>query len=277
MDLSGINLDDCLRVANEAALIAGSIMLKCIQEQSSLHIQEKSNEVDLVSQYDKQCEDEVRACLKKYTPNYVIIGEESYKPEDLEHFTRDVPTWIVDPIDGTTSFVHRSFDCCVSIGLALRGVPILGVIHVPMMNETYTAITGRGAFCNGKPLRVSGHKTLPGALISIHYSSNRSEERIDTVQKIAKELLKGPVHALRMMGSAALDMAGVASGRLDGYIHRGVSCWDIAAGTVLIREAGGFVADFTMGGLDMKKKELVCAGSEDLALLLNNIGLKYKY
>eukprot|EP00759_Apiculatamorpha_spiralis_P054135 PhF_6_TR6843/c0_g1_i1/m.9854/K01092/E3.1.3.25, IMPA, suhB; myo-inositol-1(or 4)-monophosphatase len=282
MSIEAIDYDACLAVAVAAAQEAGALILKCMTERRDLTIDSKATAVDMVTQYDKACEDLVREKLTTFQPAYKIIGEETSKPDEIQTLVspgtaNQVPTWIVDPIDGTTSFIHSAFDCCVSIGLAVKGECVLGVVFIPKLNELYTAIKGRGAFLNTTTrLTVSGLKTVPGSLISMHYTYDRSDERIDKTNLMARELLNAPCHGIRMMGSAAMDMCSVAVGRLDLYFEKGVWAWDVCAGAVILREAGGVATDFGGEKLDLTSREIVAAASTELRDVACKLVKKYE-
>eukprot|EP00760_Papus_ankaliazontas_P024280 PhM_4_TR219/c0_g1_i1/m.43287 len=266
---TSLDYDALLQATQEAATAAGCLMLECKDKARTREttFETKANVNDLVTQYDRACEDVVRAVLLKATPTYSIVGEETYSGAvDDDTVESAGPVWVVDPIDGTTSFVHNSFDCCVSIGLCVDGEPVLGVVHNPNMKETFTAVRGQGAFLNGEPIHVSGHNSVSGALLAVHYSTDRSDASIETTQRLMKTLLQTPCHALRTMGSAAMDMCGVACGRLDGYLERPISSWDICAGAVIVREAGGLVAALDGGALSLRKDKcsVLCSSSAAL-------------
>ena len=271
--------DACVAVATHAAQEAGKLMLVCMKECRSIDIENKSSETDLVTQYDKACEDLVRGILSTFNTSYQLIGEETYTAADALKLSPDneTPVWVVDPIDGTTSFIHRSFDCSVSIALVVRGQPVVGVVHIPVLNETFTAIAGRGAFCNGERVKVSSATTLRGSLISVHFPVDRSDERLGVTYAVAKDLLQAPCHGIRCMGSAAMDMCGVAMGRLDAYLERGIWSWDVAAGTVIVREAGGIVTDMCGGEIDLVSRKVLCSSSKDLADAITVIVVKNNY
>jgi len=278
-----LNYDSLLEIALHAAKEAGKLMLQCVNELHTLHIDKKSSENDLVTQYDKACENLVRSLLAKdvsLTQGFLMIGEETYTPENdcMLDPSNEKPVWVIDPIDGTTSFVHKSFDCCVSIGLVERGEPVLGVVHIPFMNETFTAIKGRGAFRNGEKIHVAGNaKTIQGSLISVHHPTDRSEERLRATLGVMHDLLTASCHGLRTMGSAAMDMCGVAMGRLDAYVERGIWSWDISAGAIIVREAGGVVVDFEVTPLILTNRKVLCAASMELVQEIKVFVLKNKY
>ena len=249
-----INLDNVLDAAVRASKVAGGIILTSLRERHQAHVarrrggasddalglEEKSSPADLVTKYDKQCEEVILQLLTSQFPKFDIVSEEMHS----ERVLTDRPTWIIDPIDGTTSFVHGLFDCCVSIGMTYQKEPLVGVVFVPALNELFTAIKGRGAFLNGQPISVSGCTDIRKSLVCTHIPYNRHVSAIQAVLDVNKELaVQYQVHGIRSYGSCAMDMCSVACGRLDLYFEVGVQLWDMAAATVIVREAGGIVTN----------------------------------
>ena len=275
--LTPAELDLALAAAFEAAAAAAKLIDECIELRSTLEIEEKSSSSDLVTQYDKQCEATVIKILLERTPTFDIVSEETRSDVPLGNR----PTWIVDPIDGTTGFVHGSFDCCVSIGLTVNKKSVLGVVNVPRLSEIFHAVLGRGAFRNGKQIRTSACKVIHKAVVCTHTAYNRSEESVTAIMSINREIAMRRVHALRSYGSAALDMCSVACGRIDLYFEVGIQAWDMAAGAIIVREAGGYVHNITsaedLHELDMTSKAMVCSTSKELSDLAVEMSAKYDY
>src|SRR6202008_4894115 len=192
---------------------------------------------NFVSAADRRAEETLYAELSKARPNYGFLGEEGGRREgtDATH------TWIVDPLDGTTNFLHGIPQFAISIGLERSGSIVAGVIYNPVTDELFVAERGKGAFLNDRRLRVAARKLLADSVIACglpHLGRGDLElglRELGAVQDI--------VAGLRRFGAAALDLAYVAAGRLDGYWEQNVSPWDMAPGIVLVREAGGFVTD----------------------------------
>ncbi|KEG12774.1 myo-inositol-1(or 4)-monophosphatase 1 [Trypanosoma grayi] len=276
MPISDAELDVALELALRAAHVAASIIDKAIEERGStlLDISAKDNPVDLVTQYDKQCEEEVLAILRTGAPHYEILSEETHSDTVLG----DEPTWIVDPIDGTTSFIHGLFDCSVSIALAVDKQPVLGVVSAPRLQEVFSAVRGRGACCNGQRIHVSKRCSLQESVVFLHQAYNRSEAAVNSIIGIQKELACLPVHAIRNNGSAALDMCFVASGRAELYFEVGIQPWDIAAGAIIVREAGGVVHNIDdTESFDMMSRGFCCANSLELSKAGIELSKKYNY
>ncbi|KAI9637081.1 uncharacterized protein MKK02DRAFT_34123 [Dioszegia hungarica] len=208
----------------------------------------KLNSVDLVTEVDKAVQEFIEKAISEAYPEHKFIGEETYAGEKIT----DAPTWIIDPIDGTTNFIHGFPMVCTSIGLAHKGVPVVGVIYNPFMDQLYSAAKGRGAYLNqtqklpltgkAKPLLSLGH-----ALIGVEYGSNRLSpglpSKVRTFQTLAADVKEGGkmAHSLRSLGSAAINIAVVASGGLDMYWEIGCWPWDVTAGICILHEAGGAV------------------------------------
>ncbi|KAH7572643.1 hypothetical protein JRO89_XS04G0285000 [Xanthoceras sorbifolium] len=198
--------------------------------------------VDLVTETDKACEDLIFNHLKQHFPTHKFIGEETTAAYGVTELT-DEPTWIVDPLDGTTNFVHGFPFVCVSIGLAIGKIPAVGVVYNPIMDELFTGIRGQGAFLNGKPIKVSEKTELVNSLLATEAGTKRDKETLDaSTNRINSLLFK--VRSIRMSGSCALNLCGIACGRLDLFYELGFGGpWDVTAGIVIVQEAGGVVYD----------------------------------
>jgi len=235
-------------------IIEGSVAIQSASSKDS-DVIEKKNSVDLVTEYDVRVEELVKKELKTQYPTFQFIGEESYSVGHRPPLT-DEPTFCVDPIDGTTNFIHGFPYVCISIGLIYERRPILGVIYNPFLNQMYTGIKGQGSFLipglKLEPLRLplAPPKALPSlsqALIGIEWGSDRKLDSINAKGGSFSRLAGNPaqgvvggkmVHSLRSIGSAALNFAMVAGGGLDLYWEIGCWPWDVCAGIVIAEEAG---------------------------------------
>eukprot|EP00898_Chlorokybus_atmophyticus_P005155 jgi/Chlat1/5640/Chrsp369S00866 len=237
-------LDRCLEVAVAAAQQAGEVIAKAFN--AAKRVEEKASNVDLVTETDQQCETLVRKTLSDAFPDFEFIGEEE---SSKGGFTlTDKPTWMVDPLDGTTNFVHRFPFVCVSIGLAISKKAVVGVVYNPIMNELFTAVRGKGAFLNGQPIKVSAQTELGRALVATEIGIVRDEAAITATTNRIKALMLN-ARSIRCAGSCALNLSGIACGRLDAYYEFGIGGpWDAAAGAVILTEAGGDVIDPATGG-----------------------------
>ncbi len=226
-----------LNIAVKAARRAGAIINRASQDINSLTIKSK-NFNDFVSEVDVAAELEIINTLKDVYPTHGFLGEESGKTSHQSDFI-----WIIDPLDGTTNFLHNFPQYCVSIALQHKGEITQAVIYEPNRNDLYTATKGRGAFLNDKRIRVSKCNKLQDALIGTGFPF-RDLQYLDDYLSMFKSMLQ-KTSGIRRAGSAALDLAYVANGSLDGFWEIGLSPWDVAAGGLLIQEAGGMVSDFS--------------------------------
>jgi myo-inositol-1(or 4)-monophosphatase len=206
---------------------------------------------------DRRAEETLRAELGRARPGYGFLGEESGRHEgtDATH------AWIVDPLDGTTNFLHGIPQFAISIGLERSGTIVAGVIYNPVTDELYTAERGKGAFLNDRRLRVAARKLLADSVIACGLPHRGRGDLALGLKELGA--VQDQVAGLRRFGAAALDLAFVAAGRIDGYWERNLSLWDMAAGVIMVREAGGFVTDLD-GGNDMFGKRHIVAGNEPI-------------
>ncbi|WOK99700.1 inositol monophosphatase 3 [Canna indica] len=248
-------LAEFLAVAVDAAKSAGEIIRKGFYQ--TKHVEHKG-QVDLVTETDKACEELIFNHLKKYYPSHKFIGEETSAVFGTDELT-DEPTWIIDPVDGTTNFVHGFPFVCVSIGLAIGKVPTVGVVYNPIIGELFTGVLGQGSFLNGAPIKVSSQNELIKALLVTEVGTKRDKATVDaTTNRINKLLFK--VRSLRMGGSLALNLCGIACGRLDLCYEIGFGGpWDVAAGAVIIHEAGGLVFDPSGGDFDLMSRRIAAS------------------
>ena len=226
---------------------------------------------NFVSAADRRAEEVLRDALSKARPSYGFLGEEGGRV----HGTDDTHTWIVDPLDGTTNFLHGIPQFAISIGLERERALVAGVIYNPVTDELYTAERGKGAFLNRRRLRVASRRRLDDAVIACGLPHVGRGDLTQFRTEFAK--IQERVAGLRRFGAASLDLAWVAAGRFDGFWERDLSTWDMAAGVLLIREAGGFVTDID-GGDAMLERGHIVAGNETiqsaLLKLLNEAGRK---
>ncbi|MBO9667985.1 MAG: inositol monophosphatase [Bdellovibrio sp.] len=207
------------------------------------HIEEKF-QAGLVSEADKESERVISEHLKKNFPDIEFLGEESYAAGAKVQWESagSRGRWILDPLDGTTNYIHRFPIFCISLGLEINGQMQLAVIDVPMLRETYTAIRGEGAFVNGRPLSASKETVLKNALLATGFVAEH-EHVIAEQLKIFDNIVRKS-RGVRRPGAAAYDLAQVARGVFDGYWERNIQPWDAAAGILLVEEAGGVVTTY---------------------------------
>ena len=233
-----------LNVMTAAARKAGRPLVRDFNELENLQISMKGP-ADFVTHADKRTEHILIEELSKARPGYGFLGEEGGVVEGKDATHR----FIIDPIDGTTNFMHGVPHFAISIGLEREGKLIAGVVYNPVTDDLYTAEKGHGAYLNNRRLRVAGRKDLPQSLIATGLPWLGREDGMNRAMVETAAVL-GATSGIRRFGSASLDMAFVAAGRFDGFWERGLSPWDVAAGIVLVREAGGVVSDMD-GGADM--------------------------
>ncbi len=224
-----------VNVMVKAARAAGNVLLRNLNKLDAINVVEKDR-MDYASEVDEQAEQAVIKELRRAYPDAAFLGEEGGASG------RGRSVFVIDPLDGTSNYLHGFPHWCVSIALVENGEPQHAVIFDPLRNELFTASRGSGAVLNDKRIRVSERKGLDGAMLVTGFPP-RERERAPAQLECIRELLRD-AEDIRRTGSAALDLAYVACGRSDGYFEAGVKPWDIAAGVLLVREAGGRVCDF---------------------------------
>jgi myo-inositol-1(or 4)-monophosphatase len=245
-------LDSRLGFAVAAARRAGETALAYARDPASMAIEAKGVQ-DVVTAADKAVEKALRSEVAAAFPGDAMLGEEDGLTPGWD---RRAPLWIVDPIDGTANFARRLPLWCVSVGLLVDGDAALGVIHNPVAGETHAAARGRGATMNGQPIRVSRATTAGESRIGLGFSYRREH----SLHVAAVERLLARHCEYSRLGSGALGMAHVADGRFEGYFEPHINSWDVAAGLVIVREAGGYTNDFFAGdGLMRGNPILACA------------------
>lgn len=243
-----INLEQALQVALEACKLAATEIKQHFANQQKTFLT-KSTIIDMVTQTDKHVEELVTQHLQNAYPTHTIIGEECNTNTTL---SPNGYSWIIDPIDGTTNFVHRNPNVCTSIGLAYCGSIVMGVVHNPILDETFYAIKGKGsfqktAFTQQKFERniISTCKQVSESLLSSNYPYGRTEDILGLCEKKYAAFLRMGCHGIRGCGSAVINLCYVANGSLDAYFENGIQIWDMAAGKIIVEEAGGIVCDPT--------------------------------
>ncbi len=229
-----------LNIAQRAALAAGKIGIQFFEKRDKLTIEHKADR-SLVSQADMQMEMEIRHHIQAAFPNHAICGEEMGWEGNQQHDTY----WMIDPLDGTNNFLHGIAHFAISIAYVEQGKMTVGIVYDPIKNEIFTAARGRGARLNDRRLRVNTASRIDQSLLSTSFPVAHAN--------LHQQYLKGfnnlvfQTRQVRSLGSAALDLAYVACGRLDGFWSMGLKPWDIAAGSLLVTEAGGLVSDLSGG------------------------------
>jgi myo-inositol-1(or 4)-monophosphatase len=249
--LPASRLEQLLEVARTAAL-AGARPLK--EMFGALErVKQKGDAGNLVTEADLAAEAAVLAVLSDATPSFGVLAEESGRREG------DGPLeWCVDPLDGTTNYAHGFPVFCTSVGLLHQGRPLLGALVLPLLDQVFVAAPGLGAWCNDKRLRVSGCARLSDALLATGFAYDRIHRQDNNYAEFAWFTHRS--HGVRRAGAAAVDLAFVASGAVDGYWERGLAPWDLAAGVVLVEQAGGLVSGYQGEELELSGgRVLACA------------------
>ncbi|KAN0009316.1 hypothetical protein ACTFIU_006596 [Dictyostelium citrinum] len=252
--MENITLDQYLQSAVEVVKDIGPMILKNYNSRSKQI--EYKGAIDLVTDTDKAVEEHIIKTLTTKYPHTKILGEESTK--DGIYNWGNEPTWVIDPIDGTTNFVHRFPLFCVSIALSINKEIVVACLYAPVLDELFTATKGGGAFLNGESISVSSVEHLSQSIISTNVGYDRSDKGIEFMLTNFKNILKDNVQALRFSGTAAWEMASVSCGRVDSFYEWGIHPWDIAAASLLITEAGGVVVDPSGGKCDMESRKVLC-------------------
>jgi myo-inositol-1(or 4)-monophosphatase len=264
-----------LNTAVKAARRAGAIINRASLDLDLVQVTRKSHN-DFVTEVDKAAEAAVIETLLTAYPDHSILAEESGMTRGKAQTARGAPDdapdflWVIDPLDGTTNFIHGFPQYCVSIALAQRGLVTQGVVYDPTRNDLFTASKGRGAFLNDRRIRVSKRAKLADALIGTGFPS-REFERLDVYVKMFRFMTEHCA-GLRRPGAAALDLAYLAAGRLDGFFELGLKPWDIAAGSLLVTEAGGLVGDFQGDSGYLHKGDVLAATPKVFAQLVQHLG-----
>lgn len=242
-----------LTIAIRAARKAGNVAIKAYENPNSIEVDTKDSN-DFSTNADRAAEALIVETIKKAYPEHTIIAEESGLTKGSDSDTQ----WIIDPIDGTTNFIKNIPHFAVSIAIRIKGKTEVAVVYNPMSNEMFTAVRGQGAQLNGYRLRVSNAKDLEGSVLAMAFPY-KLKQYSDCYFTVLQKLFT-KCSDFRRSGSAALDLAYVAAGRLDGFFEIGLKPWDIAGGELILREAGGVMTDF-VGGNNYMVSGNVVAGN----------------
>jgi len=227
-----------VNIAAEAARQAGDIALRYRSRLEGIPVERKARH-DYVSDVDRACEQVIRDHIRKHHRDHAILGEEGGRSGDSDH------VWIIDPIDGTSNYLRGIPHFAISIALEIRGRIEAGVVYDPLREEMFTASRGQGAFLNNQRMRVSGRKELSTAVVATAFPFRK--RRLMAAYRGMFDAMFDKVEDFRRAGTASLDLAYVACGRLDGYWELSLKPWDLAAGALLVQEAGGVVMDVAGG------------------------------
>ena len=271
-------------------MVAGSNMIEYLEakgtiaeEKLDLGIEIKTNSTDFCTNIDIENEKLIIDGIRRKFPNHDIIGEESVGTNTIPTMKNSIPTWIIDPIDGTTNFATGLHSLtCVSIGYCIEGQPVLGVIYAPYTNELYIGVKGYGSYRNGVRIYqnpITSTKTLKNAIVCNEMGYTRDENELNTLFNAQKQIMLHDTHGckgFRQLGSGCLDLCYVASGRLDicyaGLCTEGWKPWDYCAGLIIVKEAGCYMESIydtdsnndNESSFDIYGKSVICAVSKDL-------------
>lgn len=251
--------DSYLQLAIDVAKAGGSVILKAIRQPKN--VQHKAA-VDLVTETDKEVEALIRTRILAAYPSHRFIGEEDSSELGYVSELTDEPTWMVDPVDGTTNFVHGFPFVCVSIGLAINRTVVVGVVYNPVLDELFTAVKGGGACLNGQRIHVSDTAELGKALIATEFGVFRDDESLSAIFDRLHRLVS-KARSIRCTGCCSANMCSVACGRVDGFFEIGFGgCWDVAAGSLIVHEAGGHLLDPSGSSFDIMSRRVLCTNSK---------------
>ncbi len=253
--LSHNDLKELVGIARRAAEAGGAQLTTHFGQLAS--IREKGRAGDLVTNADTAAEEAVLQLLSEASPGVAVLAEESGRRPGSAAAGSDLE-WCVDPLDGTTNYAHGYPLFATSVGLLWRGQPLLGALAVPRLNELFWAAPGHGCWCNERPLQVSPCQQLSDALLVTGFAYDRCQRLDNNYAEFA--WFTHRTHGVRRGGAAAVDLAYVASGQLDGYWERGLSPWDLAAGVVLVEQAGGIVTGYDGTPLELSSGRLIACG-----------------
>jgi myo-inositol-1(or 4)-monophosphatase len=269
--MSTTNLHPMINVAVKAARAAGAIINRAALDVESVRVSQKQAN-DFVTEVDQAAEAIIIETLLTAYPGHGIWAEESGK----EHGAQDSEyVWIIDPLDGTTNFIHGLPTYCVSIALAVKGKIEQAVVYDPTRNDLFTATKGRGAYMNNRRIRVAKRTELKGCLISTGFPY-RPDDDLNTYLRLMGEMIQRTA-GLRRPGAAALDLAYVAAGYTDGFFELGLQPWDVAAGSLLITEAGGLVGNFSGESNFLEQRECMAGNPRIYGQMVAILGKYSKF
>ena len=264
MTQSASELQIFLDIATESVLAAGAVLK---ERWGKLNDVREKGPGDLVTEADKLAEEQVLRVLKRHLPDHQILAEESGALGNAE----SKYLWAIDPLDGTTNYAHGLPLAATSVGLMIDGLPAVGAVYNPFSDELFQAATGLGATRNRRPIQVSQTKELSKSLLITGFAYDRRETKDNNYAEFCH--LTHLTQGVRRLGCASMDLAGVACGRLDGYWERGIQPWDMAAGIVLVREAGGKVTSYDNSPLNIPSGRILATNNlihDELSQALGN-------
>jgi len=261
MTNEAVDLDKCFEFVSSLVQKAGELIETRFN--SNKNVQLKTCDKDLVTETDQEVEDLFINGLTAEFPTHSFFGEETYAKGEKTEFT-DSPIWVIDPVDGTMNFVHSFPHTCISIALLVNKIPEIGIVYNPVLKQLFTARKGKGAFFNGNKINASGLTDIGKALVVTEFGTSNDPKRLDVTLENMRKIIE-VAHGIRALGSAALNLCMVAMGAADVNFEYGLHAWDMAAGDLIVREAGGVTMDPSGGPLDFLSRRVLAAGSKELA------------
>jgi myo-inositol-1(or 4)-monophosphatase len=250
-----------LKVAIEAAKEAGKFLKYSVGKAKNIETK-KGEERNLVTEIDRGAEERIITIVKRHFPHHAILAEESGASESSADYK-----WVIDPLDGTTNFLHGLPIFCVTIAIEYKGEVVAGVVYDPNLDELFTAERGSGAYLNGRRMKVSSSSDLISSLLVTGFPYDIAQNPDNAVEHFVNFLMEG--QGIRRLGSAALDLSYVAAGRLDGFWEVNLHPWDMAAGVLFVREAGGMVTDFAGATSTIYNKQVLASNGKIHTPMLN--------
>jgi myo-inositol-1(or 4)-monophosphatase len=226
------------QTAIDAAVAGGKVLQSYYNKNIAVDFK---SEIDPVTDADRASQEAIFKRIKKSFPGHAVLGEEGKQQDESSEYR-----WIVDPLDGTVNFIHNLPLFSVSVALMHNGEVVAGVVHAPLMRETFVAQKGAGAYCNGKRIAVSDKSTLLKSLVVTGFAYTVHSKPGTVMERFARVV--GKAQGVRRFGSAAIDLSYVAAGRFEAFWEEGLGAWDVAAGALIVQEAGGLVTDFDNKG-----------------------------
>ncbi|WP_428910758.1 inositol monophosphatase family protein [Niallia sp. Krafla_26] len=238
-----------------------------------IHMKEKINQSDLVTEVDVKIEEYLCGLIREDYPSHWILSEEDSHKEHINNLIQPPEGygWIIDPIDGTTNFIHRIPHFAISVGIVKDGFPVCGVVYNPLKKDLYSAQINGGAFLNGERIQVGAEKEISESLLATGFPAYDWKPNSDLMKHIEK--IVGKARSIRIIGAASLDLCMVATGALTGFFHDGLHPWDVAAGIIILQEAGGLVTNREGNEYQLGEHTLVASNKrihEALVSVLNN-------
>ncbi|MCH2127567.1 MAG: inositol monophosphatase [Pirellulaceae bacterium] len=257
-------MHDLAKVCEESARLAGKVLLDW---RGRFLVQEKGR-FDLVTEADVAAQKAIHGHIRASFPEHGFLGEEDTGAGNFENLPQQGYCWVVDPLDGTTNYVHGLKNYCTSVALCLDREVIVGAVFAPESNDCYTAIRNQGAWLNGDPIQVSGIQSLSESLVACGFAPGVTADSVEA--RVFLDLLDR-TQSIRRLGSAALNLCYVAAGQLDAYWALSVKPWDVAAGLLVVAESGGILSAPEGGTVDLQHPRLISASTEALRQELSQI------